>query len=36
MSGGERGQEFADRIDPFDDAEVVRGLIGGGTGVGPR
>jgi UDP-N-acetylmuramoyl-L-alanyl-D-glutamate--2,6-diaminopimelate ligase len=34
--GHERGQQFADRTEPFDDAEVVRGLLDGGTGAGTQ
>ena len=32
--GHEQGQQFADRTEPFDDAEVVRGLLAGGAGAG--
>lgn len=30
--GHEQGQQFADRTEPFDDAQVVRALLEGGTG----
>ena len=30
--GHEQGQQFADRTEPFDDAQVVRALLEGGAG----